>query len=64
MNPALAPRAVPKGGSFWGGAASSFFWIDPQRGITGVLLTQVFGGDVAPYFTQLMEIVHGAGASD
>ena len=64
MNPELAPRAVPKGGSFWGGAASTFFWIDRQRGITGVLMTQVFGGDVAPYFTQLMEAVQEPSGKD
>lgn len=64
MHPEFAPRAVPPGGSFWGGAASTFFWIDPQRGITGVLMTQVFGGDVAPYFTQLLAAVQGAGGKD
>lgn len=64
MHPEQAPRAVPREGSFWGGAASTFFWIDPQRGITGVLMTQVFGGDVAPYFTQLMATVQGTRVRD
>ena len=64
MHPERAPRAVPAGGSFWGGAASTYFWIDPARGITGVLMTQVFGGDVSPYFTQLMATLQAARGTD
>lgn len=55
QHPERAPVAVPRDGYFWGGAASTYFWVDPARGITGVLLTQVFGGDVAPYFSELLE---------
>ncbi len=55
QHPKLAPVAVPRDGYFWGGAASTYFWVDPDSGITGVLMTQVFGGDVAPYFSELLE---------
>lgn len=61
MDPARAPGAVSKDSYFWGGAASTYFWVDPQRRISGVLMTQVFGGDVAPYFVALVDLV-GQGA--
>ena len=56
--PASAPAAVPQDGYFWGGAASTYFWVDPGRGITGVLMTQVFGGDVGPYFVHLLDTLY------
>ena len=56
--PARAPAAVPQDGYFWGGAASTYFWVDPARGITGVLMTQVFGGDVQPYFVALLDTLY------
>ncbi len=54
-----APGALlrPRQGQFWGGAASTYFWVDRERRITGVLMTQVFGGDVAPYFPELMDLI-------
>jgi CubicO group peptidase (beta-lactamase class C family) len=62
MDPARAPAAASKDSVFWGGAASTYFWVDPQRRISGVLMTQVFGGDVAPYFVALVNLV-GRGAT-
>jgi CubicO group peptidase (beta-lactamase class C family) len=32
----------PAGSLSWAGLANSFYWIDPQRGIAGVLATQTF----------------------
>jgi CubicO group peptidase (beta-lactamase class C family) len=58
--PARAPAALPQDGYFWGGAASTYFWVDPTRRITGVLMTQVFGGDVGPYFMALMNLLYAA----
>ena len=31
---------APKGSSYWGGAASTYFWIDPENDLIGILLTQ------------------------
>jgi len=28
---------------FWGGAASTIFWIDPEEELVAVLMTQVIG---------------------
>ena len=58
--PERAPVAVPRDGCLWGGAASTYFWVDPARGITGVLMTQVFGGDVGPYFAELLDTLYRA----
>ena len=62
LEPERMVTAVPEGGLFWGGAASTYFWIDPQRRVAGVLMTQVFGGDVSPYFTEPMGTVYGVKA--
>lgn len=40
---------------FWGGAASTYFWVDPLSQSSGVLMTQVFGGDVKSYWLAMME---------
>jgi CubicO group peptidase (beta-lactamase class C family) len=41
----ITTQAVPGGraaGSLgWGGIANTYFWIDPTRRVTGVLLTQI-----------------------
>ena len=63
VDPAKAPARVPRGTHFWGGAASTFFWVDPERRITGVLMTQVFGGDAASYFVELLQTLYGAPAA-
>jgi len=34
-----------KGEYFWGGAASTAFWIDPKEDLTVVFMTQVMGSD-------------------
>jgi CubicO group peptidase (beta-lactamase class C family) len=35
-----------------GGAASTFFWIDPANRISGVFMTQVFGGDAKSFWLE------------
>lgn len=44
-NPDVSDLAIPAGTGFWGGAASTIFWVDPENELSGVILTQVFGGD-------------------
>ncbi len=53
-----AGGAVPVNGYFWGGAASTYFWVDPARRITGVVMTQVFGGDVMPYYLEMLDALY------
>jgi CubicO group peptidase (beta-lactamase class C family) len=53
-----AGGAVPANAYFWGGAASTYFWVDPARRITGVVMTQVFGGDVMPYYLEMLDALY------
>ena len=42
-DPAKAGQYGSKGMFFWGGAASTIFWIDPEEDLVAVLMTQVLG---------------------
>lgn len=63
LNPAKAPAAVPANGYFWGGAASTYFWVDPDRRISGVVMTQVFGGDVMPFYLEMLNTLYQSGSA-
>ncbi len=41
INTAKTPEGRSPGGLFWAGLANTYFWIDPSRGVTGVILMQV-----------------------
>lgn len=41
INLTSAPTGRPAGGLMWAGLPNTFFWIDPVRGVGGVLLTQI-----------------------
>jgi CubicO group peptidase (beta-lactamase class C family) len=58
LDSSLAPGKLPEGSYFWGGAASTNFWVDPSRGITGVFMTQVFGGDVNAFFAAALREIY------
>jgi CubicO group peptidase (beta-lactamase class C family) len=63
-DPVKAPAAVPRRGYFWGGAASTHFWVDPDRRITGVVMTQVFGGDVMPFYLEMLNTIYAPAGTD
>jgi methyl acetate hydrolase len=42
LNTEAAPSGRSAGGMAWAGLANTYFWIDPVRGIAGVVLAQVF----------------------
>ena len=42
-DPAKAGQYGSKGMFFWGGAASTIFWVDPEEELVAVLMTQVLG---------------------
>jgi CubicO group peptidase (beta-lactamase class C family) len=50
---------MPKGGYFWGGAASTYFFVDPINNSTIMLFTQVFGDHVRPVWGELLKLVYG-----
>ena len=41
-DPAAVPSKIPAGSFFWGGAASTWFWIDPVNELYLVGMVQVF----------------------
>ncbi|MBN8989303.1 MAG: beta-lactamase family protein [Rhizobiales bacterium] len=42
INTAKTPEGRSPGSLFWAGLANTYFWIDPVRNISGVILMQVF----------------------
>ncbi len=49
-----------RGEYFWGGAASTFFWIDPQEQLTCVFMTQLLPSSTYPVRRQLRTLVYSA----
>ena len=60
----IAPASTLIPGSagdfFWGGAASSFFWVDPQEDLIGLFLTQLLPSSAYPVRRQLRTLVYSA----
>jgi CubicO group peptidase (beta-lactamase class C family) len=53
-NQGLSGLALPEGSYFWGGAAGTFFWIDPQNELIGMFMTQL-----VPHRTSLRQDMWG-----
>lgn len=53
-NQGLSGLALPTGSYFWGGAAGTFFWIDPENELIGLFMTQV-----VPHRTTLRQDMWG-----
>ncbi|MBV8972319.1 MAG: beta-lactamase family protein [Sphingomonadaceae bacterium] len=49
-----------KGEYFWGGAASTFFWIDPVEQLTCVFMTQLLPSSTYPVRRELRTLVYSA----
>ncbi len=49
-----------KGEYFWGGAASTFFWIDPVEDLTCVFMTQLLPSSTYPVRRELRTLVYSA----
>jgi CubicO group peptidase (beta-lactamase class C family) len=54
-DPEVSGLTVPAGTGFWGGAASTIFWVDPENEVSGVILTQVFGGDFRAAYLAMID---------
>lgn len=48
------------GDFFWGGAASTFFWVDPQEDLIGMFLTQLLPSSAYPIRRQMRTLVYSA----
>jgi CubicO group peptidase (beta-lactamase class C family) len=58
------PGATASAGSvgeyYWGGAASTAFWVDPSEGVTVVFMTQLIPSISYPFRSQLRALVYQA----
>lgn len=56
--PSRVPSSV--GEYYWGGAASTAFWVDPTEEITALLFTQLMPSSTHPLRPQLRQLVYSA----
>ena len=60
LNP-VDVMAVGSVGSYsWGGAASTYFWIDPSEDLLAIFMTQLMPSDAYPMRAQLQQLTYAA----
>jgi CubicO group peptidase (beta-lactamase class C family) len=60
LGPALTAMAGSAGEFYWGGAASTAFWVDPAEDLFVVFMTQLFPSAAYPFRAQLRALVYQA----
>lgn len=60
MDPRPSKTLVSQGEYYWGGAASTAFWVDPVEEVTAVLMTQLLPSSTHPLRSQLRQLVYAA----
>jgi CubicO group peptidase (beta-lactamase class C family) len=60
LDPAATMIAGSAGDFFWGGAASTAFWIDPKEELIAILLTQLIPSSSYPIRRELRTMVYAA----
>jgi CubicO group peptidase (beta-lactamase class C family) len=60
LDPAKAELLCSPGEHYWGGAASTAFWIDPQEEVIAVLMTQLMPSSSYPIRRELRALVNQA----
>lgn len=60
MDPASTMIPGSVGDYFWGGAASTFFWIDPLEELTAIFMTQLIPSSTYPVRRELRTMVYAA----
>ena len=60
MNPGIAGTYSAKGEFFWGGAASTIFWVDKKNNITATMMTQYMPSDKYPLREELKTLVYSS----
>jgi CubicO group peptidase (beta-lactamase class C family) len=58
LDPVKSNSGAPAGTMFWAGAAGTYFWANPANGESGVLMTQVFGDNIAVYQGAAIRAAH------
>ncbi len=59
-DPAASLMPGTKGDFAWGGAASTYFWVDPKEGLFVIFLTQLLPSDTYPMRRELRTLVYSA----
>lgn len=60
VDPVAACMITSKGEHHWGGAASTFFWIDPEEDMVVVFVTQLYPSSAYPLRRELRSLVYQA----
>jgi CubicO group peptidase (beta-lactamase class C family) len=60
LGPAATAMAGSGGDFYWGGAASTAFWVDPVEDLFAVFMTQLFPSVAYPFRAQLRALVYQA----
>ena len=60
QGPAATTFAGSPGDFYWGGAASTAFWVDPVEDLFVVFMTQLFPSVAYPFRAQLRALVNQA----
>jgi CubicO group peptidase (beta-lactamase class C family) len=60
LGPAATAMAGSAGDYYWGGAASTAFWVDPVEDLFVVFMTQLFPSIAYPFRSQLRALVYQA----
>ena len=60
LDPSRAQTVASRGELAWGGAASTYFWIDPVEDLTVVFLTQLLPSSRYPLRRELRQLVYQA----
>jgi CubicO group peptidase (beta-lactamase class C family) len=60
LDPTPSKSAASVGDFFWGGLASTAFWVDPSTGITAGFYTQLMPSSTYPIRAQLRQLVSSA----
>ena len=60
IDPAEAQAIGSPGNFSWGGAASTYFWIDPEEDLITIFMTQLYPSSTYPFRPQLQQLVYGA----
>jgi CubicO group peptidase (beta-lactamase class C family) len=56
----VATGALGEGDYYWGGAASTIFWVDPKEDLVAVFMTQLMPSATFNFRGQLKNIIYGA----
>jgi CubicO group peptidase (beta-lactamase class C family) len=57
---AVASRSLSEGDYYWGGAASTIFWVDPKEDLIAIFMTQLMPSTTFNFRGQLKSIIHSA----